>query len=475
MPEQAERDLMSKFLHAQYMDGFGTDGRKHCSCGQVHVLETREILLGDGVAAAIPERIRRDYGDRTTVWVLSDERTEAAAAAELKRALLRLPVTEAVLSGEPKPQCTLQLAGRLAAQARAAAAGLILSVGGGTLSDLGKLISAELRVPNWAMMTAPSMDAHTSSTSNIKTEAGAIPHPAAPSRRVFCDAAVLLAAPKELFLAGLGDQLAKFLGYLDWRLGSWVFGEAICPEAAEASLQSARLLLRALREADKPPGRVRARLADALLTSGLVIQSLGHSRPAASAEHTAAHFWEIAHFARNPLLALHGTLVGAATAMVYRAYRAFYALLPGLPVDIGARVEELEREPPWQQTLDGEIRPYRAILERAAVGRVPVAQSCRESLSRFASHRPKIQRMAGALLDELGDGLRLLGENGFPFDLAEYGLQPAEALLPFRYIRFLRNRTSTFDLMHLLGVEGEIYQSLPTGMPPPRFGNPGPV
>jgi glycerol-1-phosphate dehydrogenase [NAD(P)+] len=254
-----------------------------------------------------------------------------------------------------------------------------------------------------------------------------------------------------------------------------VFGETICPEAAEASLQSGRLMLQALREADEPPGQVRIRLADALLTSGLVMQSLGNSRPAASAEHTAAHFWEIAHFARNSNLALHGLLVGAAAAMVYRAYRAFYALLPGLHVDVAVRVEKLNREPSWEQNLDGEIRPYRAILEREARGRVPAAQTCRESLSRLASHRTKIQRLAEALLDELGEGLRLMGDRGFPFDLAEYGLKPAETLLPFRYIRLLRNRTSTFDLMHLLDVEAEIYQSLPTGMPPPRLGNPGPV
>ena len=117
----------------------------------------------------------------------------------------------------------------LAARARAASAGLILSVGGGTMSDLGKSVSRELGLPNWGLMTAPSMDAHTSGTANLKTPSGAVTHPATPSRRVFCDHAVLQKAPEELFLAGLGDQLAKFLGYLDWRLGAWVFGEYFLP------------------------------------------------------------------------------------------------------------------------------------------------------------------------------------------------------------------------------------------------------
>ena len=447
------------FLFARYLNGFDPDGRKRCSCGQIHELGTREILLGDGVWAAIPERLRREHGEDTVIWILSDQNTEAAAGAALKRALGGLRLTEEVLPGTPKPECTPQLAERLAARAKAASAGLILSVGGGTMSDLGKTVSHQLGLPNWGLMTAPSMDAHASGTANLKTSAGAVSRPATPSRRVFCDTAVVEKAPEELFLAGLGDQLAKFMGYLDWQVGAWVFGEYFCPEAAEASLQSARQTLQALREPGSPPGRVRLRLADALLTSGLCMQSLRQSRPAASAEHTAAHFWEITYVARIPRLALHGLLVGAATALVYRVYREFFSLLKELPLDVASRVEELGREPSWETSLDDEMRPYRAVLEAQTAGRTPVAQTCRESLTRLAGCRPRIQELAEGLLAELKEGIRLLGERGYPFDLTAYGLTPEEILLPFRYVRLLRNRTSAFDLMHLLGVERRVYRA----------------
>jgi glycerol-1-phosphate dehydrogenase [NAD(P)+] len=450
------------FLFARYLSGFDREGRKRCSCGQLHELATREILMGDGVWAAIPERLRREHGEDKVVWVLSDQNTEAVAGVDLKRALraLRgLRLAEEVLPAGPKPECTPQLVERLAAQARAASAGLILSVGGGTMSDLGKSISIALGVPNWGLMTAPSMDAHTSGTANLKTPAGAVSRPAAASVRVFCDTVVLEKAPEELFLAGLGDQLAKFVGYLDWRLGAWLYDEAFCPEAAEASLESARVTMQALRDPGSTAGQVRLRLADALLTSGLCMQSLRQSRPAASSEHTAAHLWEIAHVARNPRLALHGLLVGAATALVYRVYREFFTLLKELPLDVASRVQELEREPSWDKTLDDEIQPFRAVLEAQTAGRTPVAQTCRESLSRFTAQRPRIQELADGLLGEVEEGLRLLGERGFPFDLTAYGLSPAEILLPFRYVRLLRNRTSAFDLMHLLGVERRVYRA----------------
>ncbi len=453
---------MSEFLYARYLSGFDRDGRKRCSCGQLHELGTREILLGHGVRSEIPERLRREYGRGTVVWVLSDENTEAAAASELKRTLgsrSGLKLAEELLPGSPKPVCTPELADQLAGRVREASAGLILSVGGGTLSDLGKAISYRTGLPNWSLMTAPSMDAHASGTSNMKTPSGAVSVPATPSRRVFCDTAVLAGAPEELFLAGLGDQVAKFLGYLDWQLAAWVFGEAICPEAAEISLQSVRLTMQALREPGLPPDQVRLRLADALLTSGLCMQSLRSSRPAASAEHTAAHLWEIAQAARVPRLALHGLLVGAAAALVYRAYREFFSLLPDLPVDAASRVEELGREPFWQETLDEEIRPYRAVLEKQNAGKPPAAQTCREELARFVNRKADIQALAEGLLGELEEGLVLLAERGFPFELTAYGLSPAEILLPFRWVRFLRSRTSTFDLMHLLGVEQRIYRA----------------
>ncbi len=455
---------MSEFLYARFLSGFDRDGRKRCSCGQLHELGTREILLGPGARREIPGRLRREYGRGTVVWVLSDENTEGAAGAELKRAIGGLKLAGELLPGSPKPECTPELADRLADRAREVSAGLILSVGGGTLSDLGKAVSHRTGLPNWSLMTAPSMDAHASGTSNMKTSSGAVSRPATPSRRVFCDTDTLEKAPEELFLAGLGDQVAKFAGHLDWQLGAWVFGEAICPETAEASLQSVRLTMQALREPGLSPAQVRLQLADGLLTSGLCMQSLRQSRPAASAEHTAAHLWEIAHVARVPRLALHGLLVGAATALLYRAYREFFGLLPALPVNAASRAEELGREPPWQESLDEEIRPYRAVLEAQSVGRLPAAETCRESLARFSRHRADLQALAERLLGELEEGLRLLGGRGFPFELTAYGLSPAEIRLPWRWVRLLRNRTSAFDLMHLLGVEERIYrQALASG------------
>jgi glycerol-1-phosphate dehydrogenase [NAD(P)+] len=457
---------MNDFLHQRFLNSFGADGRKVCTCGAAHDLHTRSIVLGEGALEAVAAAVRRELGPQARLWVVSDERTEEAAGAQLKRLLGEFAVVETILPADPKPVCTPELCAALTARALEADPRLIVSVGGGTLSDVGKKVSADLGVPNWGVMTSPSMDAHTSRTANLKTPGGTLSQPVTASRLVFCDPRVLEQAPAELFLAGLGDQLAKYPAYLDWRVSSWLFGEPFCAETAGLALQSARLAIQAARlAAAGPAGRRRAclGLADSLLASGLAMQAMHHSRPAASAEHTAAHFWEISHAARVPRLDLHGLLTGAATGLVHDAYREFYGALEdprGLPVDIAARCAALRGEPSWADGLPPLMQPYRALLEGVSAERRLAAEICRESLSRFQEHRAFIRELADSILEELGAGVQTLREGGFPFDLPAFGLRDEEILLAFRYVRSLRNRWSSFDLMHLLGVEDRIHAGI---------------
>ena len=63
------------------------------------------------------------------------------------------------------------------------------------------------------------------------------------------------------------------------------------------------------------------------------------------------------------------------------------------------------------------------------------------------------------MLDELAGAVDLLEGIGFPFALTELGLLPDDVLLPFRNIRLLRRRYSTFDLAYDLGLEDTMRKS----------------
>ena len=71
----------------------------------------------------------------------------------------------------------------------------------------------------------------------------------------------------------------------------------------------------------------------------------------------------------------------------------------------------------------------------------------------FRKGRAEIAAVAAGMLDELASAVEILEGIGFPFSLAELGLQPEDVLLPFRNIRLLRRRYSTFDLAYDLGLE----------------------
>src|SRR5436309_3225831 len=81
--------------------------------------------------------------------------------------------------------------------------------------------------------TAASVDAYTSATAALRTGGYHQAIPARPSEVVVCDTDVLARAPSDLFLAGLGDLLAKFLAHLDWTIAHLVAGDPFCEVVAE--------------------------------------------------------------------------------------------------------------------------------------------------------------------------------------------------------------------------------------------------
>ncbi len=96
---------------------------------------------------------------------------------------------------------------------------------------------------------------------------------------------------------------------------------AYCPLVAETALESARAALSMPRGAwTEDPVEATRTLTDAGLCSSFAMQATGGSRPAASAEHTLAHYWETTHAAANEALDLHGILAGTASRLMLPLY-----------------------------------------------------------------------------------------------------------------------------------------------------------
>jgi glycerol-1-phosphate dehydrogenase [NAD(P)+] len=453
---------MDRLFHREYLQGFGSEGAKTCSCGRDHTLKTEQVLFGWDVLPSLSNLISERYGSGCRLWILSDENTEEAAGAGIKENLGRLSVEETVLPGLPKPEPTIEEVSRLSGIVEGLAPDLLVSVGGGTISDIVKKISADCGIDNWCVVTSPSVDAFTSGRSAIWFKGYHRSVPAAVSKLVFCDLSILEKTPEVLFLAGLGDLLGKFLAYLDWHLSNLMTGEHICEEASTLGLESARRALDAAERLSENRRSATEYLTDAVLTSGLLMQSMGSSRPAAASEHTIAHHWEMIRAVADERYDLHGILVGLASRMVLSVYRELFRILKdGFRPDLKARLEEFEREPAWEKTLGDEVLPYRfKMVQEMGEKGVLDAAGLEERLERFDHHREKIERLGSKRLGELQRAVKTLEGCGFPYSFSELKVTADRAYQPFPYERYLRNRYTCFDLMYELGLESGLLAKL---------------
>jgi glycerol-1-phosphate dehydrogenase [NAD(P)+] len=256
-----------------------------------------------------------------------------------------------------------------------------------------------------------------------------------------------------MHLAGLGDLLAKFLAFLDWNLSRIVTGETYCPFVSDVALESARGALLAARRLGRDPAEAARTLTDAALSSGFAMQAIGGSRSAASAEHTMAHFWESAHAVGNARWDLHGILTGVASRMMLHAYRALYARLSDFSLDAPSRLRRFDEEPPWRENIEAGLAPFMAKIDEEMGGRTLDRSELAGRLEAYRGGQAQIAVVATGMLGELASAVDTLEGIGFPFSLGELGLKPQDVLLPFRNIRLLRRRYSTFDLAYDLGLE----------------------
>jgi glycerol-1-phosphate dehydrogenase [NAD(P)+] len=451
---------MARQFFEDFMSWFDAGGVLSCACGRSHRLRTRTIIVEQGALERSAQLLARERSSRASLWVLSDENTEQAAGDRWKSGLKAAAIRSRVLPGRPRVVPTLELAQELADEVRAASPDLLVSVGSGVISDLVKKVSLDTGVPNWAVATAASVDAYTSATSAIRIGGYHYPVPTGVSEAVICDLDVIAGAPREMFLAGLGDLLAKFLAYLDWNLSRIMTGEHYCALMSGEGLESARTALSVARRQAADPLAAARSLTDAVLTSGLAMQSLESSRSAASAEHTIAHFWEMAGAVGNEAYDLHGILAGAASRLVLRGYRRFYGQLETCLPDAESRLSAYERERPWREALEPGLAPFVAKVTEEMGRRRFDRSILAQRLERFERSREEIMRLADPLLEELASAVELLEGMGYPFDLEQLGISRESCMLPARSVRLLRSRYSSYDLAYELGREGEIVEGI---------------
>ncbi len=217
------------------------------------------------------------------------------------------------------------------AEARRAAAGArcVITVGSGTISDIGKAAAPE-GVPLIAVQTATSVNGYADPFSVLLKAGVKRTTPTRWPDVLIADSDVLLDAPERLSLAGIGDMAAMFTAAADWYLAAQLRadGPPYLSEVADLVRPHGEGLLGCGAGLSTEPGRL-ADLARLLTLSGIAMGVAGSTAPASGMEHAVSHLLEMRATASDGIsspsrgrrgCSLHGEQVGVASVVAAAAW-----------------------------------------------------------------------------------------------------------------------------------------------------------
>ena len=294
-----------------------------CDCPCDHARPNQDIYVGKGLIPRLPEYIAR-RGLGTHCVVVCDENTFKVAGEQvyqvLKNAGYDAILLKFVREGELVPD--ERTIGELLLTIQPETEFLV-AVGSGSITDTCRVNAARCKLPFVSVGTAPSMDGYTSVVAPLILRGTKI-HRAGPCPEIIvCDLQVLATAPLDMVRSGVGDVLGKYIAIADWQIGSVINDEPYCPTCGEIVLNAVGSLIDNINEIRSRTEKGMQVLIEGLLLAGITIMIVGHTRAVASVEHNVGHFVEMKMLERYGKAPSHGATVGAATLMVYPAFKRF--------------------------------------------------------------------------------------------------------------------------------------------------------
>lgn len=190
-------------------------------------------------------------------------------------------------------------------------AGLV-SVGSGTVSDLGKAVAAELDLPLVAVQTAASVNGYADSLSVLVRNGAKRTLPTTWPRALVIDHDVVTRAPDALTRSGVGDAVAAWVAPADWYLANALgLDQGWDEDAIAPVVRAAQPLI----DLDPAEPAALAALLDVLTIGGLAIGHTGSTAGLSGVEHLISHLLDMAAMAAGTEHDLHGAQVGVATVV----------------------------------------------------------------------------------------------------------------------------------------------------------------
>jgi len=238
---------------------------------------------------------------------------------------------------------------------------LIVSVGGGSVIDVGKRVQRVYGIPNVVVPTVVSNDGLMSPISVLRgLDGNRESYPGATPLGAVIDTELIRLAPLRYMVAAAGDVLSNLSASIDWRrLHENGKADKFNDLAFHLSFGSAQSLIH-FREIAFESDEFVECIIRSQIYSGIAMSLAGSSRPCSGAEHLISH--AIDHLDLAVPGALHGIQVGSIALFVLWLLRLdvesaiLFAQKIGLPLD-------------WRELYPAVAPNMRAVLAMARVVR----------------------------------------------------------------------------------------------------------
>jgi glycerol-1-phosphate dehydrogenase [NAD(P)+] len=420
----------------------------------------REVRIAAEARAGLPELLAT-LPCSDTVAVLVDDRVyRTATGDDIKSSLVAMIETgrrirKVLLEGEVHAdEETVAAATR-----GCAGADVVVTIGSGTLCDIGKVAAGDS--PHVVVQTAASVNGFADDQSVLlingakRTTHSAWPH------ALLIDENVLVGAPAELNRSGLGDMISMFTAPADWYLSSlFDMDRGFDLDAAVMTRRYGDQLLGVARGVGKSHAASVSTLAEFVTLSGISMGVAGQTSPSSGMEHTVSHMLDMSNGARGRANAHHGEQVGVATILVALLWQRMSSRIA--KGDIGTLAlpdpDTAERAvraafgwmDPKGVTADECWADYSKKLEHLSIGSAP------DQLTKAMAEWPKHQESLDTMLLEPERIVAALREAEAPVRFRDLSrpIDAEQVTWALTNCHLMRNRFTIADLAFLTGHWG---------------------
>ncbi len=209
------------------------------------------------------------------------------------------------------------------ADAAIAGAGCVVSVGSGTITDIGKDASHRAGdVPFVVVQTAVSVNAFSDDMAVLLVHGVKRTLPSRWPDALVIDLGVIRDAPSRLNLAGFGELTAMFTAPADWYLATALgHDDSFDPLVVSLYRSGGDRLVGSADGVRAGDAEALGEIARQMTLTGFAMGIAGRTAPLSGTEHTISHLLDMSAAGDERQLALHGAQVGVAAIVVAVAWR----------------------------------------------------------------------------------------------------------------------------------------------------------